>query len=183
MSFITADNTAGCGVELELGEEYLVGLDEDNMGHLTASSCGLFRLWSDVTEGEESLLEVGCVDACDGNCSENTQVCATPQELTPLLDPLSHCSTTEYLIECHRLHCVFREKRTNLATACSSIAEFMTDFNHPPVDQEYAHVTHIGQRFIRLLHVLANPWGFSLAETLASLLDFFAAGLPCFPVS
>lgn len=85
ISFTTADSSATCGVVLEIGDEYLIGLYSDQSGQLTANSCRLVRSWEAVTEEEEDLLLAGCVeDACDGICNEKTQVCteATVQTAT-----------------------------------------------------------------------------------------------------
>lgn len=65
----TAGSTSLCGVVLELGEEYLLGIDRDD-GRLETGSCNLAAVWSSVGDGDKAALESGCVDdPCD--CGES----------------------------------------------------------------------------------------------------------------
>lgn len=85
ISFVTGGNSAICGVDLTIGEEYLLGLypaGEDpfdsgtgggTAGQLTVGLCDLARVWSDVPDDEKADLEAGC-DECDVSCGE-FQVC------------------------------------------------------------------------------------------------------------
>ncbi|CAM9774530.1 unnamed protein product, partial [Hapterophycus canaliculatus] len=57
ITFSTAGNGAACGVSLEIGAEYLIGLTLSSEGELTANLCGLYRSWSSVTDDELALLE------------------------------------------------------------------------------------------------------------------------------
>lgn len=72
ISFVTNGSSAACGVILELGKQYLIGLDQSDDGSFDASSCGLVRRWSDVTREERVSLRAGCEedDPCDGSCGE-----------------------------------------------------------------------------------------------------------------
>lgn len=70
-SFSTCGNSACCGIDLTIGEEYLIGLYGEG-ADLVAESCGLFREWESVTDAELAELE-GCSeesDICDGSCGE-----------------------------------------------------------------------------------------------------------------
>jgi len=68
MKFTTPGGPDDCGVQLEIGEEYLIGLYQSSLLQLTASSCGLFKKWDDVTDEEKKLLTADC-DEC-GVCGE-----------------------------------------------------------------------------------------------------------------
>lgn len=80
LTFITGGNSAACGVNLDIGEEYLLGLDRlstdpfnpdrDNM--LTVGLCDLSQTWASVSDDDKDALEVGCEveDHCPGLCSE-----------------------------------------------------------------------------------------------------------------
>lgn len=70
LSFSPCGNSACCGVNLEVDNEYLIGLYSDGTGvDLYAESCGLFREWEAVTHAERDELW-GCkVDPC-GTCDE-----------------------------------------------------------------------------------------------------------------
>ena len=72
ISFVTNGSSAACGVTLELGRQYLIGLYRDGDGSFTANSCGLVRRWDDVTKEERASLRTGCEedDPCDGSCGE-----------------------------------------------------------------------------------------------------------------
>lgn len=78
ISFITGGNSAACGVDLEIGEEYLLGIspavdpfDPDRDGRLSVGACGLVRTWSSITDEEASSLEYGCDgEPCGGSCDE-----------------------------------------------------------------------------------------------------------------
>ncbi|CAM9601863.1 unnamed protein product, partial [Laminaria digitata] len=51
ISFTTAPTRGGCGIYLELDEEYLIGLYQDKaVGSFTANACGLNEKWSSVSE-------------------------------------------------------------------------------------------------------------------------------------
>eukprot|EP00903_Cladosiphon_okamuranus_P014067 g13075.t1 len=82
ISFVTGGNEAICGVTLEIGEEYILGLSlragdpfdptitEET---LTVGLCGLARRWSDqVFDDEKADLEAGCSvdDPCQSACDE-----------------------------------------------------------------------------------------------------------------
>lgn len=77
ITFSTAGNGGLCGVTLEIGSEYLIGLTLSDEDELTANSCDLYRGWSTLTDEELSLLEAGCgedggeeEDPCEGACTE-----------------------------------------------------------------------------------------------------------------
>jgi len=64
ITFVTGGNSALCGVNLAIGEEYLIGLTVVN-GNLYAGSCGLLQLWEwSGTEEDVAALEK-CDDAPD----------------------------------------------------------------------------------------------------------------------
>ncbi|CBN79550.1 conserved unknown protein [Ectocarpus siliculosus] len=80
ISFVTGGNSAICGVDLTIGEEYLLGLypagDDPfdstgggTAGQLTVGLCDLARVWSDVPDDEKADLEAGCGE-CDVSCGE-----------------------------------------------------------------------------------------------------------------
>ncbi|CAM9343827.1 unnamed protein product, partial [Hapterophycus canaliculatus] len=69
ITFITGGNSAACGVDLRIGEEYILGLypavadpfdSTDVTGLLTVGACDLARLWSDVPAVEKADLAAGC---------------------------------------------------------------------------------------------------------------------------
>lgn len=73
LTITTAGSSAACGIYMELGEEYLIGAYRDaTSGQFTASTCDLFRSWSDVTKEELTLLEQGCAfeEGCGEGCGE-----------------------------------------------------------------------------------------------------------------
>ncbi len=70
ISFTTSGDPSDCGAQLEIGEEYLIGLYENSLQQLTASSCGLFKKWDDVEDEDRKLLEEGCDGSCKGECGE-----------------------------------------------------------------------------------------------------------------
>lgn len=71
ISFVTNKSSAACGVTLEIGKQYLIGLGRDDDGQLSASSCGLVRRWNAVTKEERASIRAGCEDdPCDGSCGE-----------------------------------------------------------------------------------------------------------------
>lgn len=78
----TAGSSGLCGVVLEIGEEYLLGLDRDN-GGLETGSCNLVAVWTSVDDDGKAALESGCVDdPCD--CGESqVWIDPTPPELHP----------------------------------------------------------------------------------------------------
>ncbi|CAN0437538.1 unnamed protein product, partial [Scytosiphon promiscuus] len=72
-TFITGGNSAACGVNLTIGEEYILGLypapavgnpfdptAEDVSGLLTVGACNLVSLWSSVPADEKADLAAGC---------------------------------------------------------------------------------------------------------------------------
>ncbi|CAM9315840.1 unnamed protein product, partial [Laminaria digitata] len=59
ISFDTNASSAACGVYLELGKQYLLGLYQSDDGSFTANSCGLVRQWNAVTKEERASLKVG----------------------------------------------------------------------------------------------------------------------------
>lgn len=80
ITFITGGNDAACGVNLEIGEEYLLGLyrttadpfQMETGGQLTVGLCDLAQVWSSVSDDEKAQLGNGCnIDACDGTCSDS----------------------------------------------------------------------------------------------------------------
>lgn len=62
LSAVSAGNGAACGVRLEIGEEYLIGLtsDLDHDDQFSVGSCSLVRTWSSITDEDMSFLENGC---------------------------------------------------------------------------------------------------------------------------
>ena len=63
--------SSGCGVQLEVGEEYLIGLHRTGHNSLTTSICDLLRDWSSVSDEDKASLEAGCNDdPCDEACGE-----------------------------------------------------------------------------------------------------------------
>lgn len=72
VTFTTERHSSKCGVYLEVGEEYLIGLDQKNDdGDLTANSCGLVEEWSSVSDEDKASVEDACEDdLCNGACSE-----------------------------------------------------------------------------------------------------------------
>ncbi|CAM9691524.1 unnamed protein product [Scytosiphon promiscuus] len=71
ITFITGGNSAACGVNLTIGEEYILGLypavgnpldptAEDVSGLLTVGACNLVSLWSSVPADEKADLAAGC---------------------------------------------------------------------------------------------------------------------------
>ncbi|CAN0587477.1 unnamed protein product, partial [Laminaria digitata] len=52
----TISTTAVCGLRLELGREYLIGLSQSDEGSFETSLCGLARPWSVVTQEETVSL-------------------------------------------------------------------------------------------------------------------------------
>lgn len=70
LTITTAGSSAACGVYMELGQEYLIGLYRDENGQFAANTCFLFRSWSGVTKDELILLENGCADdGCDDDAA------------------------------------------------------------------------------------------------------------------
>lgn len=70
ISFVTAGNSAACGITLEIGEEYVIALSPAvanpfdptiTKGELTVGACGLWSKWSAVSDDEKADLEAGCV--------------------------------------------------------------------------------------------------------------------------
>ncbi|CAM9579601.1 unnamed protein product, partial [Laminaria digitata] len=51
----TGINGGVCGVDLELGDEYLLGIFDDGGEH-TVSLCGLNKLWSSVSDEDKANL-------------------------------------------------------------------------------------------------------------------------------
>lgn len=71
ITFTTPGSGVLCGVTLEIGEEYLLGLYRHENGYLTGDYCGLIWEWDWVTDEDESSLEDGCQgDPCNGWCGE-----------------------------------------------------------------------------------------------------------------
>jgi len=81
ISFVTAGNSAACGVFLEIGQEYVLALAPavDNPlepagieGQLSIEACGLYRAWDELPDEERTDLEAGCAaaDPCLGSCDE-----------------------------------------------------------------------------------------------------------------
>ncbi|CAN0201092.1 unnamed protein product [Scytosiphon promiscuus] len=69
VTFITGGNSAACGVDLTIGEEYILSLypavgspfdSTDVSGLLTVGACNLARLWSSVPADEKADLAAGC---------------------------------------------------------------------------------------------------------------------------
>lgn len=71
ITFTTPGSGALCGVTLEIGVEYLLGLHRHDNGHLTGDYCGLVWEWDWVEDEHEASLEDGCQgDPCNGWCGE-----------------------------------------------------------------------------------------------------------------
>lgn len=67
VTFVTGGNSAVCGADLTVGEEYVLGLyvaepldSTDEKDLLTVGACGLARLWSDLSADEKDELIFGC---------------------------------------------------------------------------------------------------------------------------
>lgn len=76
--FSTCGNSACCGVFLEEGAEYLIGLygGDGAGGDLFAESCGLLRGWDDAFDHELKGCES---DPCNGSCEEyEVSLCLPP---------------------------------------------------------------------------------------------------------
>eukprot|EP00904_Undaria_pinnatifida_P009038 jgi/Undpi1/5264/HiC_scaffold_2.g00545.m1 len=108
VTFTTERHSSKCGVYLEVGEEYLIGLDQKNDdGDLTANSCGLVEEWSSVSDEDKASVEDACEDdLCNGACSEFME-CLTFNEVGYCADVCepSPCAedeicTLEQLIVC-----------------------------------------------------------------------------------
>lgn len=67
-----AGNSGLCGIDLEIGEEYLIDLYRDDAGFRAVGLCGLTMAWSSISSADILIIEEGCddYDACDGACSE-----------------------------------------------------------------------------------------------------------------
>lgn len=72
LSVTTASNSAACGVVLEVGEDYLLGLSSFD-GGLSVGLCSLIKVWDDVTAEDLATLENGCENETDpcGECGES----------------------------------------------------------------------------------------------------------------
>lgn len=75
LSFVTGGNSAMCGVYLEIGRDYLLGLYRiensffaGNDGQLTVGLCDFVREWNSVSDEDQELLEDGC--GADGDEDE-----------------------------------------------------------------------------------------------------------------
>ncbi|PIO64431.1 hypothetical protein TELCIR_13942 [Teladorsagia circumcincta] len=53
---VTASNSAACGIELTVGQEYLIGGAED-YGVLRGALCGLVQEWSTVPNNDRNALK------------------------------------------------------------------------------------------------------------------------------
>ncbi|CAM9746828.1 unnamed protein product, partial [Hapterophycus canaliculatus] len=93
ITFVTGGNSALCGVDLTVGQEYLIGLYPGwNGDQLYAQSCRLFRTWSSVTDDEQTELESCDYDqSCDLTCGE-FQECLLYAEGTA--DEEAYCADT-----------------------------------------------------------------------------------------
>ncbi|EYC13430.1 hypothetical protein Y032_0044g987 [Ancylostoma ceylanicum] len=55
--FVTASNSAACGVWLEIGVEYLIGGSVDENGVLHCYPCGINQNWNDFSAKDEAALK------------------------------------------------------------------------------------------------------------------------------
>ncbi|XGW18211.1 hypothetical protein V3C99_002659 [Haemonchus contortus] len=53
----TASNSAACGIELDVGQEYLLGGSADEQGVLHSYLCGLVEEWSTVSAKDRIAME------------------------------------------------------------------------------------------------------------------------------
>ncbi|ETN83828.1 hypothetical protein RB195_009479 [Necator americanus] len=53
---VTASNSAACGIELDVGVEYLLGGSVDEKGVVRSFLCGIVEKWSDVPSKEKADL-------------------------------------------------------------------------------------------------------------------------------
>ncbi|KJH52840.1 UNC-6/NTR/C345C module [Dictyocaulus viviparus] len=53
---VTASNSAACGIELEIGEEYLLGGSIDAKGVQGSYLCGIVQKWNTVSAKDRSAL-------------------------------------------------------------------------------------------------------------------------------
>lgn len=65
ISVTTAWDTGGCGLPLEVGGEYLLGLSGGE-GKFTGSTCGYWSTWGFGLERDVVSLEAGCVNVGNG---------------------------------------------------------------------------------------------------------------------
>lgn len=73
ITFRTSSSSASCGVVLELGSDYALGLRRDDDGVLSVTSCNLARPWVNLSDADQALLEAECesdIDMCEGACGE-----------------------------------------------------------------------------------------------------------------
>ncbi|KAK6740121.1 hypothetical protein RB195_008537 [Necator americanus] len=52
----TASNSAACGIELEIGKEYLIGGSVDEQGKLHSYLCGILQKWHEVPKKDRVAL-------------------------------------------------------------------------------------------------------------------------------
>lgn len=106
ISFITAGNSAACGIGLEIGQEYVLALAPavDNPlepagieGELSVEACGLYRVWDELPDEERDDLQAGCAaeDPCLGTCDEYQVNKAAPEEKRRLL----HCCHAANIVD------------------------------------------------------------------------------------
>lgn len=96
LTFVTGGNSGLCGVDLAVGEEYLIDLyPSSNDDQLYAQLCGMFRTWSSVTDEEATELESCDYDqSCDLTCGEFQVRPSTPSmmhQVLHLLDGVLVC--------------------------------------------------------------------------------------------
>lgn len=65
ISVTTAGNTGACGLPLQVGGEYLLGLSGGE-GKFTGSTCGYWNTWGFGSERDVASLEAGCVSVGNG---------------------------------------------------------------------------------------------------------------------
>lgn len=82
ITFVTGGNSAACGVNLDIGVEYLITLyrvknvfDPKRDGQLVAGLCDLVSPWDDISDEDKDTLELGCdffveEDPCKGDCGD-----------------------------------------------------------------------------------------------------------------
>lgn len=73
MSFTSPGNEELCGVNLEIGGDYVLAFKAVTEGQYSIQACGLYSKWGELDGEETDELKAGCAaeDPCLGTCDEN----------------------------------------------------------------------------------------------------------------